>query len=163
MESKDLLALADIEKRNDLIANNPKIMTAVDLSQLSRFRFSDYVNKYGIAVKPIIFKDINIDTVSDAIDTEIMYNVLLDICLKQKYIPDVRYFVHIIETINGKFNLNLIPDDNDCKLMMDYINDLVNEYSNMNIPEYEEFVNLITTFGEGYCNLSLFIIGNFCD
>ena len=160
MESNDLLVIKDQLRKNDLIANNPKTITVVDLSQLSRFRFSDYVNKYGIAIKPVIFKYVDIDMVSDAIDSDIMYRVLYDICLTHKHIPDIRYFIYLIETINGKYDLNLIPDDNDCKLMLDYINDLVNEYSNINIPEHEDFVNLITTFGDGYCNISLFVVGN---
>lgn len=160
MESNDLLVIKDQLRKNDLIANNPKTITVVDLSQLSRFRFSDYVNKYGIAIKPVIFKYVDIDMVSDAIDSDIMYRVLYDICLTHKHIPDIRYFIYLIETINGKYDLNLIPDDNDCKLMLDYINDLVNEYSNINIPEHEGFVNLITTFGDGYCNISLFVVGN---
>ena len=159
MESNDTLVIKDQLRKNDLIANNPKFVTGVDLSQLSRFRFSDYVNKCGIAIKPIIFKHIDISTVSDAIDSVIMYRVLYDICLTQQYIPDTRYFVHLIETINGTFDLNLIPDSNDCKLMLDYVNELVNEYSNINIPEHEGFVNLITTFGDGYCNITLFVVG----
>ena len=49
MESKDLLALADIEKRNEILAENKdRHIKEIDLSQLARFRFSDYVNKYGI-------------------------------------------------------------------------------------------------------------------
>ena len=161
MESKDLLALADIEKRKEILAENKdRHIKEIDLSPLARFRFSDYVNKYGIAIKPVIFKYVDIDMVSDAIDSDIMYRVLYDICLTHKHIPDIRYFIYLIETINGKYDLNLIPDDNDCKLILDYINDLVNEYSNINIPEYEDFVYLITTFGDGYCNITLFAIGD---
>ena len=160
MESKDLLALTDIEKRNEILAENKgRHIIEIDLSQLARFRFSDYVNKYGIAIKPIIFKDIDVSSVSDAIDSEIMYNVIHNICLTQLNIPDMSFSVYILDIINEKFNLNLIPDSNDYKLMLDYINDLVNEYSNMNIPEYEDFVYLITTFGDGYCNITLFVLG----
>lgn len=161
MESKDLLALADIEKRNEILAENKdRHIKEIDLSPLARFRFSDYVNKYGIAIKPTIFKDIDVSSVSDAIDSEIMYRVLHNVCLTQLNIPDMRYSTYIIDTINDIYDLNLIPDSNDCKLMMDYINDLVNEYSNINIPEYEDFVYLITTFGDGYCNITLFAVGN---
>lgn len=160
MESNDTSVLTDeLRKKEIKELYNGRDIIKVNLTQLARYRFSDYVNKYGIAIKPIIFRDTDISSVSDAIDSEIMYTVIHNVCLTQVNIPDMSFSTYILDIINERFNLNLIPDSDDCKLMLDYINDLVNEYNNIDIPEYDNFIYLVTSFDDCYGDLVLFILG----